>query len=143
MIPQKCSKLNPGKLRGFLLYLNMKNIVIVLLLVSSSLMAQQNCKAFKTGTFEYTQKGYEGYQISRTATHQVEENKAKGYRAEASVKWLSDCEYQLTYLKANDKSLLGKTIKVRILRTVGDKYTFHATMGKQVLTTEVRRIKSH
>jgi len=53
----------------------------------------------------------------------------------ASVKWIDACNYDLTYLasKSTSPQVIGKTIKVRIIKTTKDYYLYEAKIPGTIL----------
>lgn len=83
-----------------------------------------NCSDFKTGEFSYVIKE-RPEKIIRTTSTQTEFNTETKTVVKSSVKWTSDCSYQLRYLDVlnYDKDIsdiIGTIIYCEILETYGD-----------------------
>ena len=113
----------------------MWKINTLVLLISFLLSCKQtakdpNCSDFKFGTFHYTAgKTGNKYLITRTADSiQTERNITSGDITRAHIKWIDDCEYQLTYIDevvSNKDTIVGylktHTLNTRILKTKSGK----------------------
>ena len=104
----------------------MKTFLRFLLVLSlvSCYEVQRDCKAYKTGTFEfkYTLGGVEKIgRFTRTATLNIDYYEGKV--DSSSVRWINDCEFILK--KLNPRSNSDKNaIHMKILATSSNSYTF-------------------
>lgn len=102
----------------------MKKIILLLLfIVSLSVNAQSTneCNRFHTGTFKYVDGS--GGTITRTETRQREVNEKNGNYFDGPIKWLSDCEYEITLEKTNSpgaEAMIGKPIRAAIVTIRGN-----------------------
>lgn len=93
--------------------------LLMLILVVSSLKAQstEECKRFHTGTFKDLSTGCT---ITRTETRQREVSDKNDEFFEGTIKWLSDCEYEILLEKTNSptaKEMIG--LKIRgVIKTI-------------------------
>ncbi len=105
----------------------MKYLLLLFLLTATSCSKPpKNCSKFKTGTFEY--KNYDSI-VTRNDSIQIEINNNKKTKTVSSIKWLSNCQYILTYKETNNplaKELIGSKIKVDILSVSKNSYIYHA-----------------
>ena len=104
----------------------MKKILLLplMLLFISCYDAENNCKNFKTGTFqsEITINGVKHFTTSIRTDSMVIET-YKGKTDTASIRWVNDCEYVLQ--KLHPKTMAEeKTITIKILTTSEKSYTF-------------------
>lgn len=85
---------------------------------------EQNCKKFKTGTFEF-ESYLEGKLVKTTFVRNdsIEVDYFKNQADSSSIRWVNDCEYILTSLNPKNKDE-EKPLQMRILTTKGDSYTF-------------------
>ncbi len=84
----------------------------------------QNCKDFKTGTFE-SEISIDGVKKQTTSirSESMVIETYEGKTDTASIRWINDCEYVLQ--KINPKSMAEKkAINIKILTTSKDAYTF-------------------
>ena len=103
-------------------------LVIAITLVDCS-KTPKDCSNFKTGNFKYQDTNLSNWIVIRNDSLQIEVDNAINKETIAIVKWVSDCQYNLTYKKVIDSSmnsLLGTTITVDILSTSEKSYTFEA-----------------
>jgi hypothetical protein len=67
--------------------------------------------------------------ITRNDSIQIEVNNKENKKIIGSIKWLSDCKYNLTYKEvSNDSSdkRIGVTIEVDIIEVLNEKYKYRA-----------------
>jgi hypothetical protein len=69
------------------------------LLLSCTSSKNSKCDQFKAGNFEYHSNGML-YAITREDTVQTELNKLNGDITQNSIKWISDCTYELRLLES-------------------------------------------
>lgn len=127
----------------------MKNIVIAIITIFgiNTMCAQEkpaDCKSMQTGTFEYMVEGLEHVKIVRTANKQVETNAKTGGSITGTVKWLSDCEYELTFDKVTEKgaeAMVGKKIRTTITAVDGDVVSLHVTADEGEGDLQMKKIK--
>ena len=104
-------------------------IILIFLIFISCSSQQKKCSKFKTGTFKYEDTNLVNWVIKRNDSLQVETDKITNKETIASVHWISDCQYKLTYLKVIDSSMndqLGTSITIDILSTSEKFYSFKA-----------------
>jgi hypothetical protein len=101
------------------------------------------CEKFKKGKFKYIDVRYLDTKIKRTKKKQVEIS--NDFKAKYKISWTSPCEYEMTYTKVREKEnkyLLGKTIKVKIIGLLQDSYIYLADfMEKPTVIGEMKKIK--
>lgn len=104
--------------------------LIVLVVLNCTLPKEKTCDQFKIGDFEYRSNGLL-YLIGRGDTVQTEVNKANGDITKNSIKWISNCSYQLRILESNsiyldsiNKLRMASTLTVEILRWTDDYYIY-------------------
>jgi hypothetical protein len=85
---------------------------------------ERNCKDFRTGTFEFTQKinGKE-HKSTFTRTEKLQIETYNGKTDTASVRWVNDCEFILQKLHPKNMNE-EKAISMKILFTEKNSYTF-------------------
>jgi hypothetical protein len=91
-----------------------------------------DCKNIKTGRFLINDpKTDHKSEIIRKKKTQIEKNLKTGEINIFSIKWLTDCDYELRILKGSDELMQffkGKTLTVRTLKQEGEMYFFSASM---------------
>jgi len=101
----------------------------LILLVSCSSHAKNNCQAFRVGRFSQNSEIVSGTNlIIRDNGTQTE---IRGFDTlKSTVKWIDDCNYELTYLPTPSvpPPLIGKTIKVKITKTTSYYYLYEAKL---------------
>ena len=122
----------------------MKYLVLFLSLTFSSCSSQsKECSKFKVGTFKYDNNYFSDIIIVRNDSMQIEYNSKDDVEIESDIKWISNCEYVLTYKKISNytekESVIGKKIFVTILNTDKDSYT--AQVVSTTLKTKVKFVK--
>jgi hypothetical protein len=89
------------------------------------------CRQFRTGTF-YA-KGMPNVIIERDSLFQTERNLDDGTYVTMSIKWTSDCTYELRFVKSNKRreKKLWKKLKVLVITITyadsNDSYRFSAS----------------
>ncbi len=111
----------------------MKNIILLALtLTFINLSAQENCEKFKTGTFRMTDPSINfECTITRNDSLQIETVKGSDDISVYEVAWPSVCEYTLQMISGKSEDLeffKDKILRVKILATKEDNYTYEAKM---------------
>lgn len=98
----------------------------LLLLIVSFLtihsFAQTDCSSFKTGKFIYTDSLKNTICVTRKDNKQIEFDIKNKIITKFRIKWISDCEYQLTQIWSNskEKRKQGRSIRTIVInRTYG------------------------
>lgn len=96
---------------------------------------KKDCAQFKKGSFVYRSQGMQ-FAINRADTIQTEVDKTSGAITKTSVRWISDCSYELKLLEMsaapNDSiAAIAKkvTVTVSIERWTDKYYTYRATVN--------------
>jgi hypothetical protein len=116
----------------------MKNIIYTLIIIVSfvSCKSAKKCLDFKTGNFEYIDPKFSDWKVTRNDTLQIETNIKNGIIVEGNVKWKSDYEYELIYIKTSHpqlQNMIGKKVEVSITNVNNDTITYFAKgIGKQM-----------
>jgi hypothetical protein len=64
---------------------------------------QKGCGAFKTGEFAYRDSANNLIHVTRKGGRQQENDKKKGIVTKFKIKWITECEYELTQIWSNSK----------------------------------------
>ena len=102
----------------------MKKILILAFLFISCYNVERNCVDFKTGVFEFSTEVNDSLVTSTfTRTNEFEIELFNGIKDSSTIKWVNNCEFLLTKLnpRTNQES---RPVRIKILRTYGDKYDF-------------------
>ena len=102
----------------------MKKILIFALLFMSCYNVERNCVDFKTGVFEFSTEVNDSLFTSTfTRTNEFEIELYNGIKDSSTIKWVNNCEFLLTKLnpRINQER---RPVRIKILRTYGDKYDF-------------------
>ena len=84
---------------------------------SYSQIDSPGCSLFKTGNFAYRDSGTSIiWEITRTKKKQVEKNNLTGVVIKQKIRWVSDCEYELTHIWTNKKDWRKGNFKSRIYK---------------------------
>ncbi len=111
----------------------MKNLVvaIILLFFSGSVLAQNDCKLFKTGKFQSIEDGVVKTTFERDKSFQIERIGEKIIKLK--IEWLDDCTYLLIFLEGNDawweargRNRPTNDLIVRIIEVDGNSYSQEA-----------------
>ncbi|WKZ61135.1 MAG: hypothetical protein QY309_06535 [Cyclobacteriaceae bacterium] len=89
-----------------------------------------DCKTFRTGKFRLVDKDQE-YIIERNDSIQIENDLKKNTMSRFKVTWVTDCEYELDILEANEEAMnffKGKTLSIQILETSDNGYKYEAKL---------------
>ena len=102
----------------------MRKILILAFLFMSCYNVERNCIDFKTGVFEFSTEVNDSLFTSTfTRTNEFEIELFNGIKDSSSIKWVNNCEFLLTKLspRTNQEK---RPVRIKILRTYGDKYDF-------------------
>ena len=97
-----------------------RNIISILILelLFICCSSSEKCSDFKTGNFKYVNPTLSDWKIFRNDSIQIESSIATGIEVTGKVKWKSECEYEIIYVKTNHPKLqkmIGKKVEVKIL----------------------------
>jgi len=120
-------------------------ITIILLLLTFGLFAQEKkCSDFKIGKFTYSDPDYSDLITVRTDSLQTDSYPKMGWEMTSRVKWLTDCKYEMEYIKVNDpkmESLIGIKYVIEIIEIKENKILCRTesdgiTVDKEMIKTE-------
>jgi hypothetical protein len=117
---------------------------LVLALVGLDMQALTNCANFKVGKFIlFEQKGNIHVRIDRTATEQLETDLRTGKYIRFGIKWISDCEYELSLIDGTNDQVAffrNRKLNIRITDVYADGYRFEGKLqgSKNVITNILR-----
>jgi hypothetical protein len=102
--------------------------LLAFFILTSCYAPERDCKAFKTGTFEFESFLNGELVTSRFIRNDsIEIDMFQGKSDTASVRWVNDCEYILTNL--NPKNMAEeKPLQIRIITTEKNSYTFEYSL---------------
>ena len=102
-------------------------ILLIPGLIPSIIFAQkQNCKSFKTGSFKLLEASSPDYIITRNDSIQTESAKKSVISTDFYIRWIDDCNYELTLKRMHNRpaglKMPKQTIKlfVKIYKVSGD-----------------------
>ena len=100
--------------------MNMKNLILILILnlTLNGWAQEKNCSDFKVGKFTYSDPDYADLITVRTDSLQIDSYPKMGWAMTSRVEWLTDCKYEIIYIKVNDpkmKSLIGIKYVIEII----------------------------
>ena len=102
----------------------MKKILILAFLFISCYNVERNCVDFKTGVFEFSTEVNDSLVTSTfTRTNEFEIELFNGIKDSSNIKWVNNCEFLLTKLNPRTNQE-RRPVRIKILRTYGDKYDF-------------------
>ena len=102
----------------------MKKILIFVFLFMSCYNVERNCVDFKTGIFEFSTEVNDSLVTSTfTRTNEFEIELYNGIKDSSTIKWVNNCEFLLTKLNPRTNQE-RRPVRIKILRTYGDKYDF-------------------
>ena len=109
-----------------------KNIICLIIFTALFICcaSEKKCSDFKTGNFKYLNPNLADWKITRNDTLQIETNTANGLKVSGTIKWKSDCEYEMVYVKTNYPKLqkmIGQKVNVKIISIKNDTITYQAT----------------
>lgn len=110
---------------------------------STGLAQSKTCKKFRTGNFKYIDADGMNTLIKRNDTVQIETNPDKGSKLVASIEWLSDCQYRLTYKDVNVpyyEFLIGTTFNVDITPISIDTYKYTAYDASYIMEGKIQKV---
>lgn len=122
-----------------------ETLLLLLLLITTACFSQEkNCTSFLNGKFKYINPAFVNYIVTRNGTLQTEIDTINKISVEGSVKWLSDCKYELTYTKINSpnsQKLIGQKVNVEIIEIENNKITCLSKMNDVILKLEMIKIE--
>ena len=92
-------------------YIKMKKLfaILTLLFIYNSLFAQINdssaCLKYHRGKFSYTDPAGNIVLVDRLKNFQFDKNQTTKVKTQYRIKWINDCQYELTLVSTNSKSL--------------------------------------
>lgn len=104
---------------------------------------EMKCSDFKVGQFEYSEPAYSDWKVTRTDSTQIEINSKIGVEIRGAIKWISDCEYVLTYkeiMNAEGKDFINKAVEVKIIKTTPKGYFFQSKSYGVEIESEMIKI---
>ena len=102
----------------------MKKILIFVFLFMSCYNVERNCVDFKTGIFEFSTEVNDSLVTSTfTRANEFEIELYNGIKDSSTIKWVNNCEFLLTKLNPRTNQE-RRPVRIKILRTYGDKYDF-------------------
>jgi hypothetical protein len=134
----------------------MRKIFLFLFLTATFLVTscassrkQADCEKFKTGRFELRSELDNSITtIERNDSIQTETSNKTGHITKARIKWIADCEYELTYFAQTTNSsdtivpfVQSRPLKTTILQTGKDYYIFKSSMeGTNVTLVDTLKV---
>ena len=112
--------------------------LIIIFLFSSNLISQINCADYKSGRFEYHRPNLKGnYVVERNDSIQIEYDLILDTKSVFKINWISDCEYDLTFIKGTKppliKNLFVDDFRIKIYSTEDDNYSFMIIMEENTI----------
>jgi hypothetical protein len=123
----------------------MKNIIYAIIIIVSflSCKSDKKCPDFKTGNFKDIDQSLSDWKVTRNDTLQIETNIKNGMKVEGSVKWKSDCKYELIYTKTSYpklQNMIGKKVEVIITNIKNDTLTYLAKGDGEQMESKMIKI---
>ncbi|MBD3583905.1 hypothetical protein [Flavobacterium selenitireducens] len=123
----------------------MKNItLLVITFTIFGCKSEQNCAYIKTGTFKYTNPIFSDWKVIRNDTLQIEKSLSKKFEVQAKINWLSECEYEMTYVNTNTdllKKMIGKKVYVKINKVANDTIFYYKKRDTVEISSKMFKIK--
>lgn len=87
----------------------MKHLLVLFILLISlpSLGQEKTCLDFKVGTFGYSDPDYADLITVRNDSLQTDSYPAMGWETTCRVTWLTDCIYEIEYIRVNNPMMDG------------------------------------
>ena len=84
----------------------MRNVFLMLIIsfLTNHCLAQNDCSNFKVGKFIYTDSAKNTISVTRKKNKQIEFDIKNKITTKLKIKWISDCEYQLTQTWSSSKA---------------------------------------
>ena len=123
-----------------------RNIISILILelLFICCSSSEKCSDFKTGNFKYVNPTLSDWKIFRNDSIQIESSIATGIEVTGKVKWKSECEYEIIYVKTNHPKLqkmIGKKVEVKILNIKNDTITYEITNDTLIIDSKMVKVK--
>lgn len=116
-----------------------------MLVLSSTKICALNCGSYKLGKFILFEHGPNIHvRIDRTATEQIETDLKTGKFIRFSIRWLNDCEYELTLVDGNNDQVSffrNRKLYIRITDVYADGYRFEGKLqGSKSVISNIMRV---
>jgi len=118
--------------------------IFILLLTLNSFSQEKKCSDFKVGKFTYSDPDYSDLITVRTDSFQIDSYPKMDWEMTSRVEWLTDCKYEIVYIKVNDpkmESLIGIKYVIEIIGIDDNKIMCKTesdgiTVEKEMIKTE-------
>ena len=113
--------------------LTLSMIIVACILISSTIPVTENCSALHEGTFKYGNTITEIIVKIRGKQH-IEYHEGGKYRIESTLKWINECEYDMTMKKVTIPNFPygpGDIMHVKIEKVVGSNIYYTSTVKDQ------------
>jgi len=97
---------------------------LIFIISISTYSQNKECSNFKVGNFRYSHPEYSKYKVVRTENLQIETDTITGFKVKGTIKWISDCEYELIYSEISDSrfnAIIGQKVTAFITNIDGNK----------------------
>lgn len=114
--------------------------IIFLLLTFVSYSQEKKCSDFKTGKFIHTDPDFKDLVTIRTDSIQREFYPKTGWEMIAKIKWLSDCKYEMEYIKANKdilQAIIGTKYVIEIIEINDNRIKCKSESGEMIIEKEM------
>jgi len=113
---------------------------------SNAQLDSVSCAKFKTGRFVYLNDSLQTVVVTRTATKQEETNEQTNEVTKFKIRWINNCEYELTQTWSNSKKKRKynkgvSTIRIIKLYDEGYDYACACTDDSNKNTSTIRFVK--
>lgn len=109
----------------------MRIILLFTILSTVALNTEKKCKDSFIGKWKYDNYDIEYIYVERTLEKQLEYMNNGKFYYEFDIEWLSECEYELTYVGTNSSNqaaaYIGEKFKIEILK-INDSLTEYKTV---------------
>lgn len=124
----------------------MKGISLFLVLcLSGTKLYSLSCGSYKVGKFIlFEQRSNIHVRIERTQTEQIETDVRTGRYIRFSIKWLNDCEYELTVIEGNSEQVgffRNRKLHIRVTDVFADGFRFEGKLqGSNNVVSNILRV---
>ena len=111
----------------------------------NSFSQKRECTDFKVGKFTYLDPNYADLITERNDSIQTDSYPSMDLIMTSRIKWLSDCKYEIEYIKVNDskmQSIIGVKYIIEIIEINNNKILCKSESNGIIVEKEMIKIKT-
>ena len=123
----------------------LKILVLIISLIPFVSYSQNNCKKYFRGKWKYKDAPKDSLYVFRTFEKQREYTKNGKYHYDFKIRWLTDCEYELTYVGTTSPHpaviKIGETLNIKIIKIDNVQMTYKTVFRDLQEEAEMERVE--